>query len=115
MKGNNTMRKVLCIGLLFSLVCVFSGCIYKNSLLTTSHSPDKAYIVNAYISEDFARSGSFLIRCEAVNVKTDARRTIYLNTTDDTSVNISWEDDITVVIDGMQLNVLTDSYNYTTN
>lgn len=78
--------------------------------LTSSYSPDKTYLVNAYLFEGNATT-DFAVRCEVVTVSTNEKRNIYWQYHQETA-DIRWLDDSTVFINEIKLNVLTDSYDY---
>lgn len=109
------MKKILSLSLLILLVLsVFVSCSSENSmedlpsgnLLTSSNSPDGTYCFNAYLCSD---DGEMYVRGEVVTVATNETRNIYWEKHSDT-LDIKWTDNATVVLNGISLDVINDTY-----
>lgn len=80
-------------------------------LLTSSMSPKGTYTVRAYVSDGGATT-DFAVRGEVGINGTDQKpKTIYWNY-HESKAKITWIDDQTVVINGHQLNVLRDTFDF---
>lgn len=89
------------------MLCAFlSGCgldnLPKGELIDSSISPNGKYTVNAYLCSGNATT-DFSVRCEVVDSETSKCRNIY------------WKSDEVVVINDVELNVLTDKYDWRTD
>lgn len=82
----------------------------EGELMDTVYSPDESYIINSYLTDGGATVASS-VRCEVVTVSTGQRRNIYWQYRCKTS-EIVWIDETTVSINGKELNVITDSYDW---
>ena len=82
----------------------------KGELIETVYSPDQTYKINAFLVNGGA-TVDFSVRCEVIQVPTREKRNIYWNYHCQ-EANIEWLDDTTVSINGKQLNVITDSYDW---
>lgn len=82
-------------------------------LITTSDSPDASYTVTAYLNNGGATTG-YAVLCAVKNNKTGEERNIYWNYHCQTA-DIHWLDDKTVSINGIELDVTKDLYDYRRN
>lgn len=83
----------------------------KGELISELKSPNGDYTIKAYVSDggattDFSVLGE--LNYNAMNKKT---KNIYWNYHEDTA-NIEWVDDDTVIINGHELNVLHDTFDF---
>ena len=81
--------------------------------LTKSISPDKAYTVTAYLNSGGATT-DFSVLCRVKNNETGKEKNIYWQYSCSEAV-ITWSDDDTVVINGIELDVEKDSYDFRKN
>lgn len=79
-------------------------------IITTSDSPDSTYTVTAYLNNGGATT-DYAVLCAVKNNKTGKERNIYWNYHCSTA-DIQWIDDKTVNINGIELDVTKDSYDY---
>lgn len=82
-------------------------------IITTSDSPDSTYTVTAYLNNGGATTG-YAVLCTVKNNKTGKERNIYWNGHCSTA-DIQWVDDKTVIINGVELDVTKDIYDYRRN
>ena len=108
--------KNLFLPLFLALYFVFHSCsadinnLPQGELIDTVYSPDETYAINTYLVNGGA-TVDFSVRCEVVEKSSDESRNIYWEYKCDTA-DIEWIDDTTVKINGKELNVLTDSYDW---
>lgn len=79
-------------------------------LISSTTSPEKTYTVNAYCCSGNATT-DFSVRCEVVNNTTKEKRNFYWMYHQST-VTPKWLNDKTIDINGIELNVKTDSYDW---
>lgn len=79
-------------------------------LVDTTVSPNNEYVVNAYLCSGNATT-DFSIRCEVVDLKTNKSRNIYWNYHQE-DVSWYWKSQDVIVINNIELNVLTDEYDW---
>lgn len=82
-------------------------------VITVSESPDSSYTVTAYLKNGGATT-DYAVLCAVKNNKTGKERNIYWNYHCSTAV-IQWLDDKTVRINGIELDVTKDLYDYRRN
>ncbi len=82
-------------------------------LITTSDSPDSSYTITAYLNNGGATT-DYAVLCVVKNNKTEKVRNIYWNYHCSTAA-IEWVDDKTVIINGIELDVTKDLYDYRRN
>lgn len=113
------MRKtwIVLIVALSSILCLCTSCEIDNlpvgQLIEEFPSPDGTYQINAYLVSGNA-TVDFSVRCEVVETASGAMRNIYWQYRC-SSANVLWIDDHTVDINGIVLNVITDSYDWRNN
>ena len=96
---------------------VMSSCYFYNmddlpegDLIYSSTSPSKNYRIDAFRCSGNATT-DFSIRCSVYNLETKKQRNIYWAYHQE-DVDIKWISESDVNINGMVLNVLTDSYDW---
>ena len=82
-------------------------------VITVSDSPDSSYTVTAYLNNGGATT-DYAVLCAVKNNKTGKERNIYWNYHCSTA-DIQWLDDKTVSINGIELDVIKDKYDYRRN
>ena len=82
-------------------------------VITVSDSPDSSYTVTAYLNNGGATT-DYAVLCAVKNNKTGKERNIYWNYHCSTT-DIQWLDDKTVSINGIELDVTKDKYDYRRN
>ncbi len=82
-------------------------------VITVSNSPDSSYTVTAYLNNGGATT-DYAVLCSVKNNKTGKERNIYWNYHCSTA-DIQWLDDKTVSINGIELDVTKDKYDYRRN
>ena len=82
-------------------------------VITVSDSPDSSYTVTAYLHNGGATT-DYAVLCAVKNNKTGKERNIYWNYHCSTA-DIQWLDDKTVSINGIELDVTKDKYDYRRN
>lgn len=82
-------------------------------IITVSDSPDSSYTVTAYLNSGGATT-DYAVLCAVKNNKTGKERNIYWNYHCSTA-DIQWLDDKTASINGIELDVTTDLYDYRRN
>jgi len=82
-------------------------------VITVSESPDSSYTVTAYLNNGGATT-DYAVLCAVKNNKTGKERNIYWNYHCSAAV-IQWLDDKTVSINGIELDVTKDLYDYRRN
>ena len=101
---------VLCGLVLASCAAFGMKHLPEGELLESVPSPDGAYQVNAYLVDGGA-TVDYSVRCEVVDAAASTKRNIYWNYHCE-EAEIRWLDDVTVEINGVRLNVQTDSYDW---
>ena len=111
------MKKTIGVIFIFIIVLIFASCaavgmdyLPEGELMETSCSPEGTYTVNSFLVSGNA-TVAFSVRCEVVENSSGEKRNIYWQYRCE-SADIKWIDDTTVEINGRQLNVLTDSYDW---
>ena len=87
--------------------------INGQEVLTVSQSPDSTYTVTAYLNNGGATT-DFAVLCSVKNHKSGRERNIYWNYHCSTA-DIQWLSDTTVSINGIELDVTKDTYDYRRN
>ncbi len=82
-------------------------------VITVSDSPDSSYTVTAYLNNGGATT-DYAVLCAVKNNKTGKERNIYWNYHCSTAA-IQWLDDKTVSINGIELDVTKEKYDYRRN
>ena len=82
-------------------------------VITVSDSSDSSYTVTAYLNNGGATT-DYAVLCAVKNNKTGKERNIYWNYHCSTA-DIQWLDDKTVSINGIELDVTKDKYDYRRN
>ena len=82
-------------------------------VITVSYSPDSSYTVTAYLNNGGATT-DYAVLCAVKNNKTGKERNIYWNYHCSTA-DIQWLDDKSVSINGIELDVTKDKYDYRRN
>ena len=82
-------------------------------VITVSDSPDSSYTITAYLNNGGATT-DYAVLCAVKNNKTGKERNIYWNYHYSTA-DIQWLDDKTVSINGIELDVTKDKYDYRRN
>ena len=82
-------------------------------VITVSDSRDSSYTVTAYLNNGGATT-DYAVLCAVKNNKTGKERNIYWNYHCSTA-DIQWLDDKTVSINGIELDVTKDKYDYRRN
>ena len=82
-------------------------------VITVSDSPDSSYTVTAYLNNGGATT-DYAVLCAVKNNNTGKERNIYWNYHCSTA-DIQWLDDKTVSINGIELDVTKDKYDYRRN
>ena len=82
-------------------------------IITTSDSPDYTYTITAYLNNGGATT-AYAVLCSVKNNETGKERNIYWNYRCSTA-DIQWVDDKTVNINGIELDVTKDLYDYRRN
>jgi len=82
-------------------------------IITTSDSPDSSYTVTAYLNNGGA-TVDYAVLCAVKNNKTGKERNIYWNYHCQ-SADIQWLDDKTVSINGIELDITKDLYDWRRN
>nr|WP_205961733.1 DUF5412 domain-containing protein [Psychrobacillus vulpis] len=109
---------ILLVGGLLSFVVYWAffdmNRLPTGEFLTEESSPDGKYTLKAYISDGGATT-NYAIRGELVfNEEKKKKKNIYWNYREE-SADISWLDNATVVINGHELDVPRDKYDYRHN
>ena len=110
-------KKSFVILICLSICCIFCSCgLYSMNNLPTGElidqeiSPGGKYKVNSYLVSGNA-TVDFSVRCEVVEIATGSTRNIYWQYHME-SADVVWIDDHTVNINGVVLDVQTDSYDW---
>ena len=85
----------------------------RQEVITISDSPDSFYTVTTYLNNGGATT-DYAVLCAVKNNKTGKERNIYWNYHCSTA-DIEWLDDKTVSINGIELDVTKDLYDYRRN
>ncbi|WP_405081041.1 DUF5412 domain-containing protein [Paenibacillus chitinolyticus] len=105
------------IGLLIGYVIYYfffsMGNLPKGELVKILDSPDKSYTINLYLVNGGATT-DFSIRGELINNKSASSKNIYWAYHESRS-ELSWVNDHTVIINGHELNVKKDKYDWRRN
>ena len=78
--------------------------------LRASTSPDKKYTITAYLNNGGATT-SYAVLCTVKNNKTGKKKNIYWQYRCE-NAEIIWKSDEIVIINGIELNVSKDTYDY---
>lgn len=112
---NKTMLGVLL--LIFIIILTTASCVVtdmdnlpQGELMETIYSPDGTYRINSFRVLGNA-TVDFSVRCEVIENSSGKKRNIYWEYRCE-SARIEWIDNITVKINEIQLNVITDSYDW---
>ena len=110
-------RITAAICLLLVCVVIFTGCSMKNlpagEFIKSSVSPDGTYKINAYVCDGGA-TVDFSVRCEVETLSTGETRNIFWQYHRQ-DIEIEWLSDYVVKIDGIELDVTKDSYDWRNN
>ncbi len=79
-------------------------------LIKTSNSPDNQYKIEVYLCGGNATTANS-VRCAAVEINSQKSRNIFWQYRQD-DAEIEWLDNTNVKINGIKLNILTDSYDW---
>ena len=79
-------------------------------MINEAASPDGKYTVLAYLNSGGATT-DYAVLCSVRNNETEKEKNIYWNYPC-TEVKIEWNDEDTVTINGVELNVTKDTYDY---
>ena len=110
------MTKRITVSFCLLLLCAvfFTGCSMKNlpagEYIKSSVSPDGSYKVNAYVCDGGA-TVDYSVRCEVEEIATGNKRNIFWQYHRE-DVEIEWLNDTVVNIDGIELDVTKDSYDW---
>jgi hypothetical protein len=121
MVGDIAMIKKKCIQIivlfLITITILLNSCSYyslehlpEGDYLCSSFSPERTYRIDAYKCSGNATT-DFSIRCSVCVLSTEKEHNIYWAYHQD-SVNIEWISNDVVLINGIYLNVLTDTYDW---
>lgn len=104
-----------CFFVVMILISIFfTACSLKylphGELIDITVSPNNEYVVNAYLCSGNATT-DFSVRCEVVDLKTNKSRNIYWNYHQE-DVSWYWKSQDVIVINNIELNVLTDEYDW---
>lgn len=110
-------NKTILILLVFIIVLTITSCamvgmddLPQGELMETVYSPDRTYRINSFLVSGNA-TVDFCVRCEVVENSSGKKRNIYWEYRCESS-DVEWIDNTTVKINGENLNVLTDSYDW---
>ncbi len=96
--------------MLSSCAAVGMNNLPEGELMHSISSPNGTYIINSYLVSGSA-TVDFCVRCEVVVISSGEKRNIYWAYRCE-NADVTWIDDDNVVINGIELNVLTDSYDW---
>ena len=82
----------------------------EGELMETICSPDGTYTINSFLVSGNA-TVAFCVRCEVIDNTSGEKRNIFWEYRCE-SADIEWFDNTTVKINGKQLNVISDSYDW---
>ena len=121
MKG--AVRLSQCIAAILLVACMMIGLsacasigmkhLPEGEYMESAMSPDGSYQVRAYLVNGGA-TVDWAVRCEVVTVSTGKVRNLYWEYRCNTA-EIRWIDEVTVEINGIQLDVRQDSYDWRNN
>lgn len=116
---NNRKRKILCGGIII-LTAIFLYCVYwafydiqrikGQEIIQKIDSPDKTYEITAYLNDGGATTG-YAVLCSVKINASGKEKNIYWNYPCEKAA-IRWLDNQTAEINGIELNVLKDTYDY---
>lgn len=101
---------ILCMLTLISCFGPDMSELPEGEFLHSSMSPEGTYRVDAYVCSGNATT-DFSVRCSVTEVDSNEERNFYWAYHYETA-DIQWIDDTTVVINGIQLDVTKDSYDW---
>ena len=78
--------------------------------ISESISPNKQYIIKAYLCSGNGTTDNS-VRCEVIDLKNKEKKNIYWQYKID-KADIYWRNNVIVCINGKQLNILKDSYDW---
>ena len=112
------MKKIIIPVLIFVLLCVYAvnwaffdiQRLDGQKLLKEVPSPDGRYTVSAYLNNGGATT-DYAVLCSVKNNETNKEKNIYWNY-HCTKADINWISEDTVIINGVELNVNKDIYDY---
>ncbi len=113
------MKKTIVLILIILCFAFLQGCIGRNvplseysggEFLSSSDSPDGKYTVNAYIYRGSATEAE-TVRAELVDNDSGTQKNIYLKYREQ-SARCEWLDNTTVAINGIELDVRSDTYDW---
>lgn len=112
MKNKTTLILLVFIIMLTITSCAMVGMdnLPQGELMETVYSPDGTYRINSFLVSGNA-TVDFCVRCEVIENSSGEKRNIYWEYRCE-SAYIEWIDNTTVEINGKQLNVITDSYDW---
>ena len=115
------MKKFIFIFYVFTIMIFLFGCsllspdindLPKGEKIASYDSPSKEYTITIFLCGGGATS-RYSIRGEIINHTTNHRRNIYWQYNQE-SATVMWKDEQAVIINGHELNVEQDSYDYRT-
>lgn len=110
----NTKKAIVGAVFLLSIVVLFAACgmenLPKGQMIGEFSSPNGMYQINAYLCSGNA-TVDFSVRCEVVEIQSGNTRNIYWQYRCQ-NVSVEWIDDRTVEINGVVLDIITDSYDW---
>ena len=113
------MKRFLCV-IVACLLLSFSACgmigmknLPEGEWMDSVTSPDGTYQIRAYLVNGGA-TVAWAVRCEVVTISTGKARNLYWEYRCNTA-EIRWVDEVTVEINGIQLDVRKDSYDWRNN
>lgn len=115
------MKKFLKVIIPVLLVIIVGTCVIHwafydiqriegQELLSESVSPDGKYTISTYLNNSGATT-AYAVLCSVRNNQTDKEKNIYWNH-HCIEAKIEWNDEDTVTINGIELNVNEDTYDY---
>ena len=108
-----TFRIMIALGAVFSIALMMSCSMHnlpKGDFVSAYNSPQNTYTLNIYLCGGHA-TVDFSIRGELVNNKDGSISNIYWNYHEQ-EADVEWIDDSTVIINGRELDVRQDIYDY---
>ena len=112
MRSKTTLVFIVLIIMLITTSCtvVRMDNLPQGELMETIYSPDRTYRINSFLVSGNA-TVDFCVRCEVIENSSGRKRNIYWEYRCE-SAYIEWVDNTKVEINGKQLNVITDSYDW---
>ena len=108
------MKKLAKLILFICVVLTVSSCGMDNlpqgEFLTSAEAPNGLHRIDAYLCNGGA-TVDFAVRCAVVDIDSGEERNIYWQYHQQTA-QIEWIDEETVEINGIRLNIFTDSYDW---